>query len=1231
MTEPSPPTFRPMSSKELAIKAQDFDFNPFIPLKFWIRTSETLLREALIYQQERNDQQAYLLFMRYAALVAERFPLHPSFKDPEYKLVLNSIKKNLPTVLDSMEVLKPRINSRYNAWHQSEHLADIVSQKLNNVRRTTTDIKLSPSDPAIAGNISTLAAAENRELAVKIAQEEINRRSKVRRINSPVSSPRYDSFQEKSTELLGNLNLEPVEQDDDLHDESRSNIQESGKLLANLDEISFFDSDEISVEQNPIKLSTDGKYPYPTVAKPRLITYEFEQRRSPELPISLTPNRPPKKPFQSEISNTDIPPPRPQKFLNALDPPTPPESNVPSYTFRPSSYLENGNPLRTIFLPVGLRSEFLKYAQPNTRKNLETCGMLCGTLISNALFIRQVVIPEQESTCDTCETTNEGALFDYCDKEDLLVLGWIHTHPTQTCFMSSRDLHTQCGYQIMMPESIAIVCAPSKIPSWGVFRLTDPPGLGSVLNCTHTGLFHPHSETNLYTSALRPGHVVETEDNRDKNASSLLNSHLEVDSDANEKNTTKIVRRRRKKCKEDSSSNLPGSTILKTEEQAETTLLIDKNEKNPLTNSPEKRTIKPKRKSRKLQELTIPEEKFSNKPTKVGRKPKRSKVELNSEKIESKPEHEESTANTSETKIEEPNLCGSESTAKDKFIHSLNLVHQKIRSRPFEEDQKYEIRDRIDLVDDKLCAADDVLERLMPSLEKYKGCNLIDLNPGACLWSSKLHDALQPQKHLLVEPHSDGYMPFLKPLLEKVDSKYQLIKRNGMNWSHLEAILTPENFPEQQALDVGDPILEQINNRILVTANIASHPVRSYLGFTSFGSLVVYQFLSAIRTSALFQKYGKVRMLLWINPVDGKIIPKNVNARKKSSLEATLSCQHIEYVVDADLPLHKRREKRLDIERATSVLENMKKNGVKIPDGRKTKILNAIEAGETGREIEELSPKCLQKELKDMENAFAIGTFEKDVTRSNPTMSSRLRKTRRSPEYLRLCDLTRRNNRQQSKTLLFLDLADKFEKILQLYITLRLTTDATKASVIENEIKDETLAYKAAMKSLTPIEYSAVQYLCDNRRIFNQKPPGLFWDRRKMEPMTAHEHEFYPNQVLSLVDLIPGFLPSVSVHPEFYDTLAFLTMQMCLVPSHSLKTALENMSPGADDWLVSECPSLTDPLKNGCPDLELISARCITSEMMIEMCEAWLRWPFRPHRDEILHRLGSEAFYDEPE
>lgn len=36
--------------------------------------------------------------------------------------------------------------------------------------------------------------------------------------------------------------------------------------------------------------------------------------------------------------------------------------------------------------------------------------------------------------------------------------------------------------------------------------------MNCVLHCSNTGIFHPHSEPNMYTDALRPGHVVEAAD-----------------------------------------------------------------------------------------------------------------------------------------------------------------------------------------------------------------------------------------------------------------------------------------------------------------------------------------------------------------------------------------------------------------------------------------------------------------------------------------------------------------------------------------------------------------------------------------------------------------------------------------------------------------------------------------------------------------------------------------------
>jgi STAM-binding protein len=46
---------------------------------------------------------------------------------------------------------------------------------------------------------------------------------------------------------------------------------------------------------------------------------------------------------------------------------------------------------------------------------------------------------------------------------------------------------------------------------WGIFRLTDPPGLPHILSCQRTETFHPHSVDNLYVEAGHPqGHVYES-------------------------------------------------------------------------------------------------------------------------------------------------------------------------------------------------------------------------------------------------------------------------------------------------------------------------------------------------------------------------------------------------------------------------------------------------------------------------------------------------------------------------------------------------------------------------------------------------------------------------------------------------------------------------------------------------------------------------------------------------
>ncbi|XP_008187742.1 STAM-binding protein isoform X3 [Acyrthosiphon pisum] len=204
-----------------------------------------------------------------------------------------------------------------------------------------------------------------------------------------------------------------------------------------------------------------------------------------------------------------------QEHLNSiLDNATVPELNNPtSFELRhkpivdrstkPMLNKNTSNPynLRQIIVPGNLTRRFLEQAQRNTSNNLETCGILAGKLSSNCLIVTHLMIPKQSGTSDSCTTMNEEDIFEYQDKQDLITLGWIHTHPSQTSFMSSVDLHTHYSYQLMMPEAIAIVCAP-KYNESNFFFLTPYHGLQVIADCKFFSGFHTHNtEGDIYAIA----------------------------------------------------------------------------------------------------------------------------------------------------------------------------------------------------------------------------------------------------------------------------------------------------------------------------------------------------------------------------------------------------------------------------------------------------------------------------------------------------------------------------------------------------------------------------------------------------------------------------------------------------------------------------------------------------------------------------------------------------------
>ncbi|XP_053318806.1 STAM-binding protein [Spea bombifrons] len=196
----------------------------------------------------------------------------------------------------------------------------------------------------------------------------------------------------------------------------------------------------------------------------------------------------PEGPLIAGVNEPPIPTPLPATDAVLPKPPAVDRTLKPTSIDQNEGYVPTRG-LRHVRIPRDVCWKFLHLAESNTQRGVETCGILCGKLMQNQFTITHVIVPKQSGGPDYCNTENEEELFLIQDQHGLITLGWIHTHPTQTAFLSSVDLHTHCSYQMMLPESIAIVCSP-KFNETGFFQLTEH-GMVDIGECRQNG-FHPH-------------------------------------------------------------------------------------------------------------------------------------------------------------------------------------------------------------------------------------------------------------------------------------------------------------------------------------------------------------------------------------------------------------------------------------------------------------------------------------------------------------------------------------------------------------------------------------------------------------------------------------------------------------------------------------------------------------------------------------------------------------------
>lgn len=465
-----------------------------------------------------------------------------------------------------------------------------------------------------------------------------------------------------------------------------------------------------------------------------------------------------------------------------------------------------------------------------------------------------------------------------------------------------------------------------------------------------------------------------------------------------------------------------------------------------------------------------------------------------------------------------------------------------------------------------------------------------------------------------MEPDQALYSQWLKPLVERPGSTYSLVPESGIIWTDLETIMNKEHLPFQEAYPAGDPRLYEVNKTLLVVANLAFHPEKPYKGFASLTRMVLYQFLSAVKANSLFHRYGLVRMLLWVGDDERtKLLPRAVGNRKKSEVEMEMACSKVtEIASSTNVAVVPRlgRDPHLDFMALPQVLKTMNEKGITIPTGRESLLITEWAQGSSKflSEYKALpyTVACLKEIHKELQTG--IGSLSENE----------LQKKLKAYKAKRSMLIT-----HYRKTQKLLDLLGIEEAIVVLEKKLYRNTDSVEVGTIKQDLaslrdQHETIS----LTYLNNRDLEELSRMADNSRALHEQL--MFWDQRDFEPLRAHAHEFFPSKEMALINLIPASLPVIREnYPESDEVLEFILAHLFLQPTRSLKAGLKSLWPGASDWLIEHCPSLTDPNKGGWADLDKISIRRLTAGMCQEILEAWFEWPWRPTRFDIMHRLGS--------
>ena len=526
--------------------------------------------------------------------------------------------------------------------------------------------------------------------------------------------------------------------------------------------------------------------------------------------------------------------------------------------------------------------------------------------------------------------------------------------------------------------------------------------------------------------------------------------------------------------------------------------------------------------------------------------------------------------------------------------------------------------------------SDDALKRLEPTLKIHVGCDIIDINPGACLWSIKVHELLKPRRHILVEPLHNAYNQFLRPLVDTPGSRYTLADTNSLwdRWN-LGDYLEKGLLPEQAHLEEPEMGSADGNTTLLILANMSqnrrAHADRVTAHKIVDSHLKALEFVRALETRSGFHSKGPVRMLMWMSDQDKiNFLPRTTSSRRRLSVYNEIFCDVEEIVGDVLGPHATRREAYIDLQSSLLTAERMKKKDIVVPIHRMDELPRKLRSEEIGAVIQSTryndsaihGERTWHKKLHDLREGFANGSYSQFVG-GPPGFEEKKRKRGDmaiTPEFKKFQLLVRTEKDQRNKKAAVDQILaeDADIRAIQLAIVSNEHPNDIAHQIKVQGLDERIDRYRKLLAQQPAVRLNSLHFFADDRVAWSGDSSVLLWDRRNAEPIVPQASEFHVPKPLALLDFRPKASSTNVLTTTQQKYLDDILLSFFATPGFPVAAALDAMGPGAAEAIIPKARSLQDPRRGGRIDLDQLRVRVLTPEMLQEIAVAWDGWLFKP-------------------